>query len=316
MHRVPHRFSRRSLVVIGGLLATLLLAAAVSTHAQDRSTFIRVLNGNGDFRVRVQAAFALGNTRDEAVLPHLERALRDSNPAVRAAAASAMGRIGSERAMPALRRAQRDASAAVRLQVSSTIRAIQNREQRQAELPQRRARRPRRAGYFPTVTVIPTEGEIQWPRVRYVVFLGDMHNQARFGGDQLSTLLRSEVWRNLDLMRHVAVMRSPHAVDARAEREIRRRRLPKLRVDGNVLAVQRRMQGRDLAVRCEVSLVLLNEPERALRGELRGAASGSEPRRRGGRTEQERRLAAQALEGAVRSAMANARQAIQRAVRR
>ncbi len=314
MHRVPHRRHRRSLAVVVGLLVASTLPVAVSTHAQDKARLIRVLNGDGDFRVRVQAAFALGNTRDESAVPHLTRALSDSNPAVRAAAATALGRIGSARALPALRQAQRDSSAAVRLQASASLRVIEEGGAREPDLPA--ARTPRAtATRFPAITVIPTEDQIRWPRIRYVVFLGEMNNQSRFGGDHMARLLRSEVGRNLTLMRQVAVMPNPSSVEPRAEREIRRRRIPRLRVDGNVVSVQRRMRGGDLAVRCEVSLVLMDHPEQALRGELRGAASGSEPRRRA-RRDQEQRLAAQALEGAVRSAMSNVQTALQRAAHR
>lgn len=314
MHRVPQRRSRRLLVVVGSVVLA-LLAMGASTHAQDRSQLIRVLDGNADFRVRVQAAFALGNTGDAAVVPHLERALRDDNPAVRAAAATALGRIGSPLAVPALRRAQRDSSAAVRLQVAASLRAIESGGQREQAMPERRERA--RPTYFPPITVIPTEDSIAWPRVRYVVFLGDMQNRSRFGGDRMASLLRSEVERNLARVRHVAVLANPNRIDRRAEREIRRRRLPKIRVDGSVTSIQRRVARRELSVRCEVSLMLLDHPELALRGELRGAASGSEPRRAGRqRRAQEERLAAQALEVAVRSAMSNVRDALARAAGR
>ena len=316
MCRLPQRSKSRSLILIGGLLAALVVPAAVPSQAQDKGRLIRVLQGNSDFRVRVQAAFALGNTRDASVVPALERALRDDNPAVRAAAASALGRIGSERAIPALRRAQRDSSAAVRLQVSASLRAIEAGDQREEALPEAQERRSTRSGRFPAITVIPTERDIQWRRVRYVVMLGDMNNRTRFGGDQMATLLRSEVGRQLVSMRDVAVIASPNALDNRAQREIRRRRISELRMDGSVTNLRRTNRGRDVSVRCEVSLMLLDHPEHNMRGELRGAATGSEPRRRRASRDQLQRLAAQALEGAVRSAMANADQAIRRAASR
>ena len=295
--------------------ALLFAPIALPSEAQDRAALIRVLNSNTDFRVRVQAAFALGNTRDERVLPALERALRDQNPAVRAAAATAMGRIGSRRAIPMLRRASRDSSAAVRLQVSASLRAIESGERREEALPQAASRPSDHGNRFPSISIIPTEREIPWQRMRYVVFVGDMQNRARFGGDDMAQLLRAEVDRNLKRMRNVAVLHSETQLDARGRREIARRRLPKLRVDGSVMSLRRQMQGRDVAVRCEVSLMLLDAQERALRGEMRGAATGAEPRRSRSRRDQDLRLAAQALEGAVRSAMSGAPQAIQRAAR-
>jgi hypothetical protein len=226
-----------------------------------------------------------------------------------------MGRIGSRRAIPILRRASRDSSAAVRLQVSASIRAIERGERREEALPQAATRSTHHGARFPSINVIPTEADIPWPRMRYVVFVGDMQNRARFGGDDMANLLRVEVDRHLTRMRNVAVLHSETQLDARGRREIARRRLPKLRVDGSVMSLARRAAGRDIAVRCEVSLMLLDAQERALRGEMRGAATGSEPRRSRSRRDQDLRLAAQALEGAVRSAMSNAPQAIQRAAR-
>jgi hypothetical protein len=108
-------------------------------------------------------------------------------------------------------------------------------------------------------------------------------------------------------------MQSDINIDERARREIRRRRLPNLRLDGSIAEVRKSRSGRDLSIRCEVSLMLLDHQERSIRGELRGAATGTEPRRRERIQEQEKRLAEQALSGAVRSAMANADQALARA---
>lgn len=316
MRMPPQRSKSRSLFLIGGLLTALLVPVAVPSHAQDKSRLVRVLHGNSDFRVRVQAAFALGNTRDDAVIPALARALRDDNPAVRAAAATALGRIGSERAIPVLRSARRDSSAAVRLQVSASLRTIEAGDRRERDLPEPRQRRATSSSRFPAITVIPSESDIQWSRVRYLVMLGDMENRTRFGGDQMASLLRSEVGQRLHSMRNVAVVANPDGLDRRARREIRRRRISELRVNGNVLSVRRQARGRDLSVRCEVSLMLLDHPDQNMRGELRGAATGSEPRRRGGQREQLTRLASQALGGAVRSALADADLAIQRAARR
>jgi HEAT repeat protein len=89
----------------------LVFARTPEIGAQDRSALTRVLLRGDDFRIRVQAAFALGATNDPSVVPSLERALRDTEPAVRAAAATALGRIGAPRALPALEAARNDSSA-------------------------------------------------------------------------------------------------------------------------------------------------------------------------------------------------------------
>jgi hypothetical protein len=117
------------------------------------------------------------------------------------------------------------------------------------------------------------------------------------------------------VIRGVAVLSDDSSLDGSGRREIARRRLPHVRLDGAVNQVERRERAGELAVRCEVAFMLLDERERALRGELRGAATGSALPRRSRLAEQERELAEQALSGAVRSAMANAQQALAAAAR-
>ncbi len=116
-------------------------------------------------------------------------------------------------------------------------------------------------------------------------------------------------------MRGVAVFPSDTAMTEGAESQIRRRHLPSLRVQGNVVRVQRHMVRHDISVRCEVSLMLLAEPDRIMRGMLSGAATGTAERHRD-RREQEEHLADEALAGAVASALSNAYQAFGQAVQR
>jgi len=135
-----------------------------------------------------------------------------------------------------------------------------------------------------------------------------MENRSRFRDDTLGRLLAAEVNRNLLVLRGVAVLHEGHEPD-NAAREIRRRRLSKLRLEGSLNRVDRRLSRRELSVRCEVSLMLMDDPGRNMRGVLNGAATGSS-RRSGRRHTQEQRLARQALTGAVRSAMQGAARAI------
>jgi len=166
----------------------------------------------------------------------------------------------------------------------------------------------------PTVQVVPTEGTVAWPRVRYVVLLGTMRNSSGFAGDVLADSLRAEVRQNLRLLRRVAILDASRQLEPQARREIQRRSIPKLRLEGNVNRVVRRRAGADLTVRCEVSVLVFDEQQRSMRGELRGTAMGSEPRRQRG-PNQVQRLATRALAGAVRSALSNAPQALAQAAR-
>ncbi len=300
----PPAFRLAPLLIAAALVVLATVVVADTGVAQDRAALVRLLDDTGrDFRVRVQAAFAMGSTHDAMFVASLSRALSDSNPAVRAAAATSLGRLGDRSSLPALRRASRDSSAAVRMQAERALRSV---ESGATPAPPTNAAPQFAAvagsGTYPSIRVVPTVEAVQWAQARYVVVVGEMHNRSGFAGDDLAQKLRSEVERNLRLVRGVAVL---SAMDEGAEREIRRRRLPRVRLEGNLARVERRARASEVSVRCEVSLMLLDEPSRNMRGALNGAATGVDAAR-GSRTDQERRLAEQALEGAVRGAMRQA----------
>ncbi|HJL17028.1 MAG TPA: HEAT repeat domain-containing protein [Sandaracinaceae bacterium LLY-WYZ-13_1] len=298
-------------LALGAALALVAGLAPVGWAQSDHSTVVRVLRHGRDFRARVRAALALGSSDDQRVTPHLVEALDDSSPAVRAAAATALGRLGDASALPALRGAARDRRRVVRNEAQRAIRRIRD-ANRDAAGSRRGRSSPRRQGgsdRYPNIAVVPRAREIYWPRVRYVVVLGSMENRSDFGNEALAGTLAREVSRGLLVLRGVAVLREGRE-PPEAAREIRRRNLPKLRLEGSVNTVERNHQRRQLQMRCEVSLMLMEEPGRELRSVLNGAATGSQPRRRGRRQQQERELAQQALTGAVRSAMSGAARAI------
>lgn len=293
---------------------TVLLAVGPGV-AQDRAALIRALSEADDFRVRVQAAFGMGNTRDAAYRPHLERALRDANPAVRAASATALGRLGDTRAIVSLRRAQRDDSAAVRMQAQRAIERLEEGDgPPTSTAPATTAAAPTAAGFMPSVTFVPEARRVSWPTIRYAVVLGNMDHRTRHpGAERLVNKMRDEVMSSLVVLRGVAVFSSAEAIQDEATREMRRRRIPKLTLDGNLVRVDAQRGRSELSVRCEVNLTLVEEGN--LRGMLSGAATGSEPPRRENR-DQQQRLAEQALSAAVRSAMSDAPTALARASRR
>lgn len=304
----PSRGRIRAAIV--GIVALLGLAVVPVGWAQsDHSTVIRVLHQGRDFRARVRAALALGSTGDRSVTPHLVQALEDSSPAVRAAAATALGRLGDPDAAAPLRGLMSDRQRVVRNEARRALRRLDA-----AAPPSRAGRRaaargPGGSDRYPTISVIPRARSISWPRVRYVVVLGSMENRSNFGDEALASVLQREIDRSLLVLRGVAVLHEGHE-PAGAEREIRRRRLPKVRLEGSLNRVERRAQRRQLEVRCEVSIMLLEEPGRSIRSVLNGAATGTEPMRRGRRGAQEQQLAQQALTSAVRSAMSGAARAI------
>ncbi len=177
----PARHRRPTRRWVPSILAAALAIAVVAmpTQAQDRSVLIRSLRHGVDFRIRVQAAFALGNTHNPSMRRPLEGALRDPHPAVRAAAAVALARIGTRAALPALHRAEHDSSAAVRMQVGYAIRTLTHPPPSQPSTTPA----PFHRGFYPSIRIVPTARRVSWPRVRYVVMLGEMHNHSGYRGD-------------------------------------------------------------------------------------------------------------------------------------
>jgi hypothetical protein len=297
----PLRHLCRFVGIVGlGLFA---LSFAVPSAAQDRAALSRLLREGQDFRVRVQAAFAIGNTHDPILRPQLERALRDEHVAVRAAAATALGRLGSPRAIPALERALRDPERAVRGQAERSIELLRS--------AQGASRSRGRRGHSSASSLEPL-GSVNWSHVRAAVLVGDMRNRSSFRDGELERRLRDEVEGQLRRLSRIVLFESAQELSEGARSQMRRRRVPMLRMDGALTKVRPERRNAGLAVRCEVSIMLLEEPGRNLRGELRGAATGMDRRIHNPR-QQEARLAHEALSGAVRSAMSTADVAIARA---
>ncbi len=283
------------------IVCVVAFAAAPPIGAQDRSTVVRVLEEGSDFRARVRAALALGSSGDTAMATPLARALgRDDNAAVRAACAEGLGRLGASSSRSALERATRDTSESVRDAATRALRTLT------ASAPA-----PRVAPAPAPIPSTPaTPGRIDWTRTSYVVFLGALSDRSGFAHARLVTVMGTEVRRALGGVHGVAVLgTSEPRVDA--DRECAARHLPQYRLEGSISRVHGETAGRDLRVRAEVSLVLMDETTRNIRAALNGAATGSEPApATAARVTRERYLAEQALTSATRSAMSGASRAI------
>lgn len=82
-------------VFVGSVFAGNGIAAAAPS-ASEVSELGKRLRSSDDFRVRTQAALALGATADGRAVPALCDGLKDPNAAVRSAAAAALGRTGPQ----------------------------------------------------------------------------------------------------------------------------------------------------------------------------------------------------------------------------
>lgn len=107
-------------------LAALLVATAAS--ADPRTGFlIEQLKTNDDYRVRTQAALALGASADDAAVTPLCEALgADSNVSVKVAAAAALGKLGKPAGIPCLKdRESKESTSAVKSQIQKSLAALQ-----------------------------------------------------------------------------------------------------------------------------------------------------------------------------------------------
>lgn len=82
--------------------AAALLSSPRDASADPRTAFLLEQLKSDDYRVRTQAALALGASGDEAAVQPLCGALKDSKASVKAAAASALGKLGKASGLPCL----------------------------------------------------------------------------------------------------------------------------------------------------------------------------------------------------------------------
>jgi len=107
------------------LLALLLIVLAPRLAAADPRTAYLVdqLKSNDDYRVRTQAALALGASADDgAVQPLCDALGADSNVSVRVASAAALGKLGKSAGLPCLKAAEpKESAPAAKSQIQKSI---------------------------------------------------------------------------------------------------------------------------------------------------------------------------------------------------
>lgn len=115
------------LLLASALCVGLLLASSTAFAGRSVSELAERLRNASDFRVRVQAALALGASKsDDAVTPLCE-GLEDSNATVRSAAAAGLGRLGKQGGLTCLdKRAKTESNASVKSQIQRSIGQIKS----------------------------------------------------------------------------------------------------------------------------------------------------------------------------------------------
>jgi hypothetical protein len=121
--------SRCSRAVAVALLVVCSVAlVATTTHAQKSTAELadRLRNAS-DFRVRVQAALALGASKSADAVQPLCDGLDDSNATVRSAAAAALGRLALTSGLPCLKKkAGSESNSSVKTQIQQSISKIES----------------------------------------------------------------------------------------------------------------------------------------------------------------------------------------------
>lgn len=125
--RVTLRLSMRGRVLVAGLLAAIVLSFAPHNASADdaRVKFLSDKLKSEDFRVRTNAALALGASNEDGAVDPLCGALSDSNEVVRQASAVALRRLGRTGALGCLRaREGSEGNEGVKIQITRAIEAI------------------------------------------------------------------------------------------------------------------------------------------------------------------------------------------------
>jgi len=112
------------------VLAALSLVASFprDVHADPRTGYlVQQLKSSDDFKVRTQAALALGASGDDAAVKPLCDALTDANASVKTAAAAALGKLGKPAGLPCLQAAiAKESAGATKTQFQKSIDSLKS----------------------------------------------------------------------------------------------------------------------------------------------------------------------------------------------
>jgi hypothetical protein len=122
---LPSRLLRA--LSVFAFLGILLASSAARAQTSDVDRLIYNLANSEDFRVRTQAALALGASKSERAVTPLCSALADSNTTVRAASAAALGRLAQRSGQACLeQRLGTESSDVVKTTIQKALDAIKN----------------------------------------------------------------------------------------------------------------------------------------------------------------------------------------------
>jgi hypothetical protein len=232
-------------------LTSIMFVVSPSARGDGRTTFLVDRLRSDDYRVRSQAALALGATNDDAAVQPLCGALSDGNDTVRLAAAAALGRLGKSSAVGCMRaRLASESNDGVKNQLTRSIAALGSGGGGGGGTPN-----VANAKFYVSVTV--------------------SNNATGRDQNRISTMIANK----LDALG--AYQRAPNGESADAARSVISRR----NLKGYYLAVSAELSDTDRGLKALVRIAVFSYPNRDLRGEVAPYAIASGARKGDAATE-------------------------------
>jgi HEAT repeat protein len=235
-----HRWQAAPLRVARWLVAVLVLCAGTASAAGDRLTELsNKLKTDKDFRVRTQAALALGVSQSDRAVPPLCSGLEDENHTVRAASAAALGKLRRGGSDCISRRLASEQHPKVKEMLAKVLKRLAQ-------------------------PVLPSIG----PDTRYYVAIGPTTNKTPGTDGDIDTLVRDALNRELAKDKTLALAPSDETAD-QAEKLLAKHKGVKS------VFIWPKLQASDEggALVFKLSFTLFSYPDKAFKGSLAQGAS-------------------------------------------
>ncbi len=261
------------------LVLSFTSAHANLAFAEDLEELRRILVKAKDVRVRAQAALALGRKpSSDKLIEILAEGLNDKSEIVRSAVVSALGRMNGPKVAVHLHRASKDKSPAVREQAKQVLDRLASSGALEMK------------SYATNTTRTTSHATLYW------VTIGQASSRSKQAHSGMVKELRDRLAWKFSQIDDVVVL--PTSASSRVDKS-----RPKIRIESRIVNLSSNRKGADLVVRCEVSLMVMDERSSVLRAMVKGIATGRDSKQASSVKEQEERLAMVALDAAVDSAV-------------
>ncbi|MCS6900533.1 MAG: HEAT repeat domain-containing protein [Myxococcales bacterium] len=171
-------------------LFVVLAASRLASAGEKVEELSRQLRESDDFRVRTQAALALGVTKELGAVKPLCSALEDGHEAVRSAAAAALGKLARVEGLPCLKdHESKEPNSKVKAQITQSIKALE------------------------TISKAREKGEIP-ENARWYVSIGKINNKTSRSNSEIEEIIRGTLTNKLRSMDGYAVAPPGEKADA------------------------------------------------------------------------------------------------------